>query len=184
MSFIEIYTNKFIETNLRQWQDLVGTDVIDDSKKELDNIDAAPDKLFFLTRVIDAAKALFLEHYEDCKKPGCQVEYGYKAAEYFLTQEINRLGIRTDNDQFTLEEQREQSSKIDEMIEYLKTSLADQTDLYERLRDELEDLKKHFILGKKTWRQLALGKFQDMTVSGAVGHGVALAITKGIELLG
>jgi hypothetical protein len=63
----------------------------------------------------------------------------------------------------------------------MESALKGQQELYETLKAEFDELREHFILGKKTWKQLALGKAAEMTMSGAVSHGVSLAITEGFR---
>ena len=46
----------------------------------------------------------------------------------------------------------------------------------ETLKSELNDLKDHFFLGKKDWRQFSKGKFEEMVAGGLVSETIAKPI--------
>lgn len=156
--------------------------VIDKAKNEIYGIDDDLDKVFFLRVVLEANAKAYKEHLLVCTEEiGCAINYNHESVTYFLTQELNRLGIRTNNDQFTSEEKIDTESKLDQILRDMQELKYGHQIIYEDLKEEIESLKELFILGKKTWFQLLVGKTTEMTVSGIISETASKAIVSALK---
>jgi hypothetical protein len=181
MNYVNKRADKFVERYIsRQISD--HQDVIDAAKSEIYNIESDLDKVTFLRIVLESNAKTYQEHLLVCTdKTGCQSNYDHESIAYFLTQELNGLGIRTDNDQFTVEEKRDSESKLDQIINDLQTLKDGHQIIYDDLRAEIEELKELFILGKRKWFQLLSGKTADMVTSGIISETASKQIVTEFE---
>ena len=95
-------------------------------------------------------------------------------------QELSELGIPLE-DQFTVKDKAETDTKLDRIItelEYLKNG---QNALYDELKKELDELKSLVILGRKTWRQLFVGKMAEWAATDLIAKPL---LTKIMEIMG
>ena len=152
-------------------------EVISEAKTELYNIDSDLDKTTFLRIILEENAREHKEHLLHCNSGvNCQTDYDREGVSYFLTQELNRLGIKTNNDQFSIQEKEIVESRLDKVLADLQTIKDGQQIIYEDLKAEIDSLKELFILGKKTWLQLLLGKAKDMAISGVISETVSKEI--------
>lgn len=148
-------------------------EVVNEAKTELYNIDSELDKITFLRVVLEDNAKELKDHHLHCNNGvNCQTDYDRESVSYFLTQELNKLGIITNNDQFTIEEKEVVESRLDKVLSDLQSLKDGQQIIYE----ELNSLKELFILGKKTWVQLLLGKTREMVISGVISETVSKEI--------
>lgn len=184
MSYIEQKAKRFTREHLDDPNQLEESALVGAAKTELYDIDSHADRATFLRVILETAASQHAKHKAVCPHGElCALDFAYETVYYYLTQELNRLGIVTDNDQFTPEEKSDYEDKLDNFIEEIRNKWKDDDDKFKLFESEIRDLKNHLILGKKTLRQLALGKVAEMTVSGVVGHSVSLAINTGIKYL-
>ena len=81
--------------------------VIDDARTFLSDIDNTLDKIKFLNTVLLRNNSDYEKHILVCTNPGkCPIDFSYKSIQYYLTQELNRLGVQLDEDTFTAEEKK------------------------------------------------------------------------------
>lgn len=181
MNYIKKRADKFVERYIvGQVSD--HQDVIDAAKSEIYNIDDDLDKVTFLRVVLEVNAKEYRDHLLVCSnKTGCQTNFDHESIAYFLTQELNGLGIRTNNDQFTIEEKADAESKLDQVLNDLQTLKDGHQIIYDDLKAEIDDLKELFILGKKTWFQLLLGKTREMVISGVISETVSKQIAAELE---
>lgn len=89
-------------------------------------------------------------------------------------------------DPFTADEKESYELKLEQILRELKDIKDGQQVIYNDLDQEFQDLKNWFILGKKNWKELYLGKLSNMVVSGIIGEAVASPLvnsfTKGFHL--
>jgi hypothetical protein len=181
MNYIKKRADKFVERYIvGQVSD--HQNVIDAAKSEIYNIDDDLDKVTFLRVVLEVNAKEYRDHLLVCSnKIGCPTNFDHESIAYFLTQELNGLGIRTNNDQFTIEEKADAESKLDQVLNDLQTLKDGHQIIYDDLKAEIDDLKELFILGKKTWFQLLLGKTREMVISGVISETVSKQITAELE---
>ena len=181
MNYIKKRANNFIECYIAgQISD--HQDVIDAAKSEIYNINNDLDKITFLRVVLEANAKEYQNHLLDCtNKTNCQTNFDYESIAYYLTQELNDLGIRTNNDQFTIEEKVDAETKLDQILNDLQTLKNGHQIIYDDLKAEIDSLKELFILGKRTWFQLLLGKTREMVISGIISETVSKQIVAQLE---
>ncbi|WP_111672808.1 hypothetical protein [Algoriphagus litoralis] len=123
------------------------------------------DKLDFLKILRQDTFLQKEEHLLKCKTKGCDFckdrEYGI----FVIDQEIDTINEyysyeAKKKDKFTAEEESELHTKLNEIIVKLEKQGFGQEIIFE----EIESLKNHFNLGKKTWFQLLKGKLFDLSV--------------------
>lgn len=133
------------------------------------------DKLGLLTIILEANEKEFQRHLKDeCTNPKeCRDNKQHQRVAYFLQQELEELGININADHFTWEEKSQCNAQLDNLIETLTASNQLLSEQLEILRTEIEELKNLYVLGKKNWKQLLLGKTGDMVASGIVSEAVS-----------
>ncbi len=181
MNYINKRAEKFVRIYIAR-DVSESAEVISGAKSELSNIDNNLDKATFLRIVLEANEKEYQAHLKVCKnKEDCSVNYKHETISYYLIQELNRLGIRTNNDQFTLEEKEKVESKLEEILAELQILTTGQEVIYDDLKAEIDKLRDLYILGKKTWFQLLLGKTSEMVLSGIISETVSKEIISAIE---
>lgn len=180
MNYIQKRAEKFVLNNVKSEKPDY-KEVISKAKLELLNIDSSIDKLTFLKIILETNARKLEEHLPTCSdKSSCQIDYSRESITYYLTQELNRLGIRTNNDQFTFEEKKIIESKLSELLTDIKGLKDGQQIIYDDLLEEIESLKELFILGKRNWFQLLVGKASEMVAGGIISETVSKEIIKAI----
>lgn len=129
------------------------------------------DRLDFLKVLASEIKKDIDSHEADCNTKGCLYREEREPGIFLIQQEIDELNERFEfepakEDSFSVEDEISLHNKLNFIIEKLNRQDAGQEVLFE----EIESLKNHFDLGKKTWFQLLKGKLIDV------------AIEKGIEI--
>ncbi len=129
------------------------------------------DQLDFLKVLVNEINRDLTEHESDCRNKSCRYREEREPGIFLIQQEIDEINERFEfepkkEDAFSVEDEISLHNKLNEIIEKLDRQDAGQEVLFE----EIESLKNHFNLGKKTWFQLLKGKLVDV------------AIEKGIEI--
>lgn len=122
------------------------------------------DKLDFLKILITETKNNVLEHERTCPNPNCGYEEDKNMGIFLMEQEIDYINetytfAPKSDDQFSVEEETSLHCKLNEILDRLNKQGLGQEILF----DEIESLKSHFNLGKKTWLQLVYGKMISVT---------------------
>ncbi len=181
MNIIENQAKEFVE-------DLFLTDYILDLETLKQRLEAKlnvfkrnKDKLDFLKILITETRNNVLEHEKTCPKPNCGYEKDKNLGVFLMEQEIDYINetytfIPKSEDQFTVEEETSLHNKLNEILDRLNKQGFGQEIIF----DEIESLKNHFNLGKKTWLQLALGKIFSVTGDKMIEESVSKEIIKQI----
>lgn len=152
-------------------------DIIYNAKAKLREVDDLNDKIKFLTKVLEINSTLYQKHYAKCTdKENCPTNYGHETIAYFLTQELNRLGVKTDENMFTKTEKNDYEIKLEKILSELEVMAKMQQFAYDEVMTELEEMKNLYYLGKKKWQQLFLGKIVDMTAGGIISETISKSI--------
>jgi hypothetical protein len=178
MSFIKKRAERFVQEYVEEGIDNAD-EAVRKAKMELYDIDDALDKSIFLQTILAANEVEYQEHLKGCKTPEtCHKNEGYEAVSYYLNQELNRIGIRTNENQFTEGDKKIAEDKLEEILSEVKKIRGEQSEEFERIRKELEELKELYLLGKKNWYHLLLGKCTDWVVGGVISGAVSEGVIK------
>lgn len=169
-SFAEEITSRYIEHGIGDENKLISK-----VRNELYEIKSEQDKLGLLTIVLEANEKEYQRHLnDDCTDPKvCGTNKRHQRVAYYLQQELEELGININADHFTWEEKTQCNTQLDDLIETLKSSNQLLSEQLEILRGEIEELKNLYVLGKKNWKQLVLGKTGEMVLSGVISEEVS-----------
>ncbi len=121
------------------------------------------DKLDFLKILREDTLKEKENHLKTCSKSICDFEEERNLGIFVIDQEIEEVNKYysfepKSNDAFTSAEESKLHSKLNEIIEKLNKQGLGQEIIFE----EIESLKNHFNLGKKTWFQLLKGKVVEL----------------------
>ena len=171
--------NPYIQTVAEDIASLYIENGIDDAdellrkvQSELNMKYSEEDKLGLLTIILEANEKEFQRHLKDeCTNPKeCRDNRHHQRVTYFLQRELQELGININADHFTWEEKAQCNAQLDDLIETLTASNQLLSDQLEILRNEIEELKNLYVLGKKNWKQHFAGKITDMVFSGVISE--------------
>lgn len=135
------------------------------------------DKLDFLKVLINETKTDIQNHQKTCGTANCGYDESRNLGIFLMEQEIEIINttysfVPKSEDAFSVNEETDLHNKLNQIIEHLKKQDLGQEILF----DEIESLKNHFNLGKKTWFQLLKGKMLDVTIE----KGIELTIVASI----
>ncbi|KRT15969.1 hypothetical protein ASU31_10700 [Pedobacter ginsenosidimutans] len=148
--------------------------VVDEAQMELSKIRNPLDKITFLRVILELNERQYQNHLLVCRnKNNCPENDSHEAIHYYLTGELEDLGIHLNEDQFTKEEQLTAESKLDQVLKELETVKFGHQVIYDDLMKEIQELKDFYILGKKKWYQLFLGKTTEMVLGGVISETVS-----------
>ena len=130
------------------------------------------DQLDFLKVLVNEINIDVDKHESECTRKGCLYREDKEHGLFLIQQEIDEINERFEyepkkEDVFSVEDEISLHNKLNSIIEQLNRQDAGQEVLFE----EIESLKNHFNLGKKTWFQLLKVKLVDV------------AVEKGIEII-
>lgn len=126
------------------------------------------DQKVFLSIVASTVEEQRKEHEKICTDPVCPSDLGYLKVNSHFQYLMKQLGILQE-DQFSSENINTIVEQFDNLIKAYEAMGQE----IENLKRELNDLKDHFFLGKKRWRQFSKGKFGEMVASGLVSEAIA-----------
>ena len=152
-------------------------EIIGGAQEKLLGIDNSLDQIKFINVVLEKNSSEYEEHKKVCRNPeDCDKNFAFENIEYYLTQELNRLGVSFNEDAFTNDEKQDAASKLEKVISDLNDLKLGQEVIYEDLIKEISELKDLYFLGKKKWHQLLIGKTAEMVASGIVSETIAKQI--------
>ncbi|OLY93655.1 hypothetical protein SAMN05444008_114134 [Cnuella takakiae] len=171
------FTDRYFLGGVSHYQD-----IIDAAKNDVYDIDNPADKIKYLNFILDRNNKDYAEHKPVCQNPeNCSYNYTYETIAYYLTQELNRLGVHFNDDTFTEEEKEQAESKLDKILKDLNELKLGQQVIYEDLSKEINELRDLYFLGKKKWYQLFIGKSVDMVASGVVSESISKQIIEEVK---
>jgi len=177
--YIKVITDqiveRYIEKGVHNENRLIGI-----IREKLDETNSDKDKLGMLTQILEANEIVFQEHLKVCVNGDtCTTNIKHLKVNHFLQQELEELGfLSTDN--FTREEKNNCNNKLDEILQTIIISGEIIDEKIETLRDEIEELKALYVLGKKNWKQQFAGKMTDMVGSGIISELTAKPIIENV----
>lgn len=133
------------------------------------------DKLDFLKILKLSCKEDVEKHMKNCN--GCGYDKERNVAIFAIDQEIDSINKYYSfepkkDEEFTIEEETKLHSKLNKILNDLEKQSYGQQIIFE----EIEELKNHFNLGKKTWFQLLKGKLIELTVDKVIEQVVVVEI--------
>jgi hypothetical protein len=182
MSYIQKMTEQFITDSFRGR--MVGNrleNLIAQSISTADDIENPLDSVKFLTKVLEKNEEKYQEHLKGCtNKNGCPENLGHEKIAYKLTKELKRYNKNgLTDDIFTTEEKEQADSKLDKILSHLQTIKDGQEIIY----NDIAELKELHFLGKKNWKQLAVGKLTGVVAAGVIEEATAKDLLEGITEL-
>lgn len=141
-------------------------------RSELYEIKSEHDKLGLLTIVLEANEIKYQKHikHECTNLKDCPTNKRHERVAYFLQQELREIGFQGNDDSFTSSEKERCNEKLDEILQTILNTNEIVSENIDILRNEIEELKSLFVLGKKNWKQQFAGKMTDMVASGIVSE--------------
>ncbi len=181
MDFITEKANRFSKDHFYSNQ-ITSEDTYAASVEEIDRIFSDLDKIKFLNIVLSKANETITLHNTLCKFPDeCGEEYQHGNLVFLLTQDLNRLGVKFDQNTFSEEDKEKAESKLDKIIKDLEHLKMGQEVLLEDLTKEINELRDLYFLGKKSWHQLLVGKVVEMTAGGIISEVASKNIIQGVS---
>lgn len=169
----DLYLGKYVN-NLTNIKDLINTKLYDFSRNR--------DKLDLLKILRQETIKQLEEHKPKCRGGICRFEEEREIGLFAIDQEIDTI-----NSYYTFEPPKTEAfnssleselhSKLNVIIENLEKLGFGQEIIF----DEIESLKNHFNLGKKTWFQLLKGKLLDLMAKKLLDKEVANDIYKNLS---
>jgi hypothetical protein len=176
-SLAEDIASRYIERGIGDENKLIAK-----VRNEVYEIKSEQDKLGLLTIVLEANETEYQRHLKDeCTDPKlCGTNKKHHRVAYYLQQELKELGVNINADHFTWDEKTQCNAQLDELVENLTTSNQLLNEQIEILRNEIEELKNLYVLGKKNWKQQFAGKVSEMIFSGVISELTAKPIINNI----
>ncbi len=102
------FADNYFMNSVAQYEEL-----LDAVKSEVYGIDNPLDKIKYLNFLLDRNNTDYAEHKPRCPDgKNCRYNYAYENIAYYLTQELNRLGVQFNDDTFTAEEKDKQNQNL------------------------------------------------------------------------
>lgn len=158
-------------------------EVLNKTIEEINSFFDSSDKISFLKYIINKQEVEIKAHDSFCKvKPeDCDYSIALRFYVFELQNEIKRINYS--NDQFNDREIIEVKNKLNEILKNIETLKNGQEVIFNEVVEEFGNLSDSLNLGKKSWRQLLLGKMFEMTASGIVSDTVSKSVIKEFENL-
>ena len=177
MNYIEKKAVQLVERRLKNKVISDPNQILKTVQEDLESIESETDKLSYLTIVLEANDISYSKHLKECRQgESCPTNEKYEKVNYFLQQELRILGIQTNSDTFLHQEKESLTNYLDTILADLNNLKDGQKVIYDDLMAEMQELKKWFIIGKKNWRQMAVGKFSEMVAGGIISEATAKPI--------
>lgn len=164
MTFIEKEASKFSESIFSgsTYNNLENIKSKLDSKIYL--FSREKDKLDFLVYLKKEIREDKINHEKTCSTNGCTYSEDREIALFSIDQEIDSISTYykyepISEDTFSNEERTDMFFKLDKVIEQLEKLGYGQEVIF----NEIDELKEHFNLGKKSWIDLMVGKMLRLT---------------------
>lgn len=178
MNIVETQAKTFIKDLYRLERRILNMELLKERiDDKLINFKRNRDKLDFLKVLKVEIENDLRNHLLTCSNSNCGYENQTNIALFLVSQEVDYINetytyIPKSEDQFSVEEETSSHNKLNEILERLNKQGVGQEIIFE----EIESLKNHFNLGKKTWFQLAYGKVFSVTGDKMIGESVSKEI--------
>ncbi len=135
------------------------------------------DQLDFLKVLVSEISIDIQIHEEKCTTIGCHYRKEREPGIFLIQQEVDEINSRFEfepdlEDRFSTDDEISLHNKLNSIIENLKRQELGQEVLYE----EIESMKNHFGLGKKTWFQLLKVKIVDVAIDKVIEEAIVKQI--------
>ena len=149
--------------------------------KQSKKLEPGSERLEFNTRIQKMIQHNLEEHLHTCSYPSgpdyfkCDVNKGYTLALRRLKKlEVSITGAPAEGeDVISVTEFSVFNEKVDKILETLNKLELGQEILYQKVEEDIAELKTLYYLGKKKWYQVAKGKIVDGIGSELLGEAVA-----------
>lgn len=153
-------------------------DVLAKTLNEIDSFFEITDKVTFLKYLIEMHSEERKDHEKFCKEKPEECDYSITLRYYVFALENEIKKLISDTDKFNDKELSEINAKLDKVLNDLNILKNGHEIIHDDFFKEIEDLRNSVNLGKKSWRQLLLGKLFEMTASGVISGTVSNGIIK------
>jgi len=174
--YIESFSNQivsdYLENEIEDENELISKVL-----KELNIIKSESDKLGLLTKILESNEGEYQRHLLRCDNiKTCEINKKHQRVAYYLHQELSEIGFEIPNDSFTSKEKDDLNEKFNSLLDALIENEKLVQDQILQLKQEIEELKSLYIIGKKNWSQLLLGKTNEMIVAGIISEAISKPI--------
>lgn len=139
-------------------------------------------KLEFLDKLMSLLKKSYDEHLTDCQFPSerneCSVNNNYENSLFFLQNEREEVIEYMPETEFSQKERIDINNSLQKILEDLDKIKLGQEITYDKLSEELNELKEFYYLNKKHWSQMLIGRLTEMVASGVVSETVSKEIVE------
>lgn len=152
-----------------------------------DNFSKNADKRRFLLTLNRLVQEELDKHKAQCPNTKtnrfCQFDSDSNAMLFAIDQVLDDVPEYIDRtaDSFNTEEQIAVSNKLDEILENFKNMNSFNNAAFEAFYVEIQELKGMMNLGKKNWKQLAIGKIAEMVAGSVFDSTVGRSISESIS---
>lgn len=175
MNYIEKQARKLVKEEFDRLEE--ADELLETAYKTLSKVDNKKDKLNYLAILLEGNNSAREIHLKDCpNKDDCYILDAHEKVHYFLLQELDKIGISLEEDAISNTEKESINTSLNEVLESLDNLEIGQQITYDDLMQEMEELKKWQVFGKKNWRQLAMEKTGEMVVGGVISEATAQPI--------
>jgi hypothetical protein len=98
-------------------------EILEIAKKQVSDIDNEYDKIKFINKILEGNNIAYEYHLnEECtNREECSENMAREAINYFLTQELKRLGVKMGDDAFTKDEKQVADEKLNKILEQFES---------------------------------------------------------------
>nr|WP_315134282.1 hypothetical protein [uncultured Flavobacterium sp.] len=173
MNIIENIAKEFIIENFAGSENKIY--FLNELEKELARHRKETDKIMFLSAVKFFIQEEYNEHYENCKqREDCDLLKWHLKAILYVNNILEDYSISSNKeDIFSNSEKEEYSKKLDKILEEIEVLKKGHEIIYDGISEEIEALKNQFYLGKKSWKQIIVGKAIEMAIGGVVSETIS-----------
>lgn len=132
------------------------------------------DRIHYLNILAERNQQEYEDHLKECTDPdNCSKNKGYERNAYYFSKNLLELGIQLNEDMFTTEEKQTAEEKIEKLMADLEEIKLSQTVIFQFIFEQMEEMKNHFYLGKRKWKELFIGKGIEMIIGGVVSETIS-----------
>jgi hypothetical protein len=162
---------KQTERHMRFWNDrATAKEFCDKTDNILYSLASREDQLNFLLALIEPINNEAEDHAKVCRNPDdCSTSIRHEDVLFFLTQKLERVGFIFSDDKFTSDEKQKMNDALQTILKQVQDLKYGQEVIYENFKEEFDELKNMYYLGKKNWWQQFQGKLASLTAATVIG---------------